>query len=111
MVEKPYIRPLVDIYQTPEGYALVADLPGVGKGGVELHVEENTLTLVGRKSERSTQGHLLHGESQDAHFKRVFELDPSIDVSKISAKLDEGVLTVALPKSDKVKPRKIEVGD
>ena len=48
-------------------------------------------------------------ESRVADFRRVFELDPAIDTSKINAKMDQGVLTLTLPKSEKVKPRKIKV--
>ena len=48
-------------------------------------------------------------ESREADFRRVFELDPAIDTSKISAKVEQGILTLTLPKSESVKPRKIAV--
>ena len=51
----------------------------------------------------------LHRESRGSDFRRVFEIDPSIDATKISAKIDQGVLTPHLPKTEAVKPRKIVV--
>lgn len=49
--------------------------------------------------------------SRPADFRRVFELNPAIVTAKITAKLDQGVLTLTLPKAERVKPRKITVGD
>jgi HSP20 family protein len=50
-------------------------------------------------------------KNQTADFRRVFELDPAIDTSRIVAKMNQGVLTLSLPKSEQVKPRKIAVND
>jgi HSP20 family protein len=55
-------------------------------------------------------GTLVHRESRTENFRRAFELDPSIDTAKISAHIDQGMLTLTLPKAEKVKPRKITVG-
>jgi HSP20 family protein len=55
------------------------------------------------------EGTLIHRESRTEDFRRVFELDPSIDTSKISARIDQGFLTLTLPKAEQVKPRKIAV--
>ena len=55
------------------------------------------------------QGTLLHRESRRDNFRRAFELDPSIDASNISAKIENGVVTLTLPKAEQVKPRKIAV--
>jgi HSP20 family protein len=52
---------------------------------------------------------LVHRESRSENFRRVFELDPSIDTSKISAHIEQGILTLRLPKAEQVKPRKITV--
>jgi hypothetical protein len=55
------------------------------------------------------EGILIHRESRQESYRRTFELDPSIDASKISAKIDQGVVTLTLPKAEHVKPRKITV--
>ena len=55
------------------------------------------------------QGTLIHHESRPDNFRRTFELDPSIDAEKISAKIEQGLVTLALPKAEHVKPRKISV--
>ena len=52
---------------------------------------------------------MLYRESRAANYRRVFELDPAIDTSKISAEVRQGLLTLTLPKAERVKPRKIEI--
>jgi len=110
-VAENYISPSVNIFETKDGYVLEADLPGVAKEGVDISVEENTLTITGRRQRTELKADELYRESRAEDYQRAFELDPNIDTSKIEAKMDDGVLTVALPKSERVKPRKINVGD
>jgi HSP20 family protein len=55
------------------------------------------------------KGDLVYGESRPLDYRRVFELDPSIDAARITAKVEQGVLTLTLPKAESVKPRKIAV--
>jgi HSP20 family protein len=69
----------------------------------------NELTIIGRRSLRKVEGALLHHESRPEDFRRTFELDPSIDADKISAKVEQGLVTLTLPKAEHVKPRKIAV--
>jgi HSP20 family protein len=106
---RPYVTPEVNIYETKDGYFLEAEMPGVNKQGLELLLENNTLTLVGRRQDRPVRGTVVQNESQPADFRRVFELDPTIDASRISARVDQGLLTVELPKAEAVKPRKVKV--
>ena len=106
-----YIAPEVNIFETRDGYVLEAEMPGVNKDGLEITLEGNEITIVGRRAAEQTPGEVLFRERRLADYRRVFELDPAIDTSKISAKVDQGVLTLALPKSEKVKPRKIRVDD
>ena len=106
-----YVSPEVNIFETPEAYVLEAELPGVAKNGLEITFETNTLTLLGRRTPTDLQADLLYRESSTADYRRVFELDPAIDTARIDAKLDQGVLTVRLPKSERVKPRKVTVSD
>ena len=109
--ERAYIAPQVNIFETKDGYMLEADLPGVTKEGLEVTLEDTTLTLIGRRSRESLSGQVLYRESRPADFRRVFELDPSIDNARIHARMDQGVLLLELPKAEKVKPRKIQIAD
>jgi len=107
--ERAFVSPSVDIFETKEGYLLQAEMPGVNKQGLELTLEGNSLTLIGRRSDQPVQGNPVYRESRPVHYRRVFELDPVIDVSKIKAKVEQGVLMLELPKAEKVKPKKITV--
>lgn len=104
-----YMTPDVNIFETAEGYVLEAEMPGVNKNGLEVTLEGDTLTIEGRRQEESVNGSLIYRESRPAHFRRVFELDPAIDVGKIKAEMEAGLLTLTLPKTEKVKPRKIRI--
>ena len=103
--------PPVDIYETKDAYILCAEMPGVRKDGLEVTVEGSTLTMIGRRSEPTRDGAILHRESNAADYRRVFELDPMIDTGKIRARVEQGVVTVELPKAERVKPRKIKISD
>lgn len=104
-----YIAPNVNIFETPEGYVLQAEMPGVGKEGLEITLEGAEITITGRRKPDTAPGEALFRERNTADYRRVFELDPAIDTAKVSAKIEQGVLTVTLPKSERVKPRKIQV--
>ena len=105
-----YLCPRVNITSNKDGYELEAELPGVTKDGLEILLEDNELTLVGKRTATDAEGELLYRESSPRDFRRGFTLDPSIDTSKIEAKLEDGVLRLHLPKAERVKPRKIAVG-
>jgi HSP20 family protein len=105
-----YIAPEVNIFETKDGYVVEAEMPGVNKEGLEITVEGNELTIVGHRNSEQVNGQPLFRELRLTDYRRSFELDPAIDTSKIAAKIDQGILTVTLPKSEKVKPRKITVG-
>ena len=109
VAERPFVAPDVNIYETDDGYVLQAEMPGVTKQGLEITLEGNTLTFVGHRDEPAVPGNVLYRESRGANYRRVFELDPAIDAGKISAEMHQGVLTLTLPKAERVKPRKIEI--
>jgi HSP20 family protein len=104
-----YIAPNVNIFETPEGYVLEAEMPGVAKTGLEITLEGTEIAITGRRNPETVPGDALFRERNTADYRRVFELDPAIDTSKVSAKIEQGILTVTLPKSERVKPRKIAV--
>jgi HSP20 family protein len=101
----------VNILETKDGYILQAEMPGVSKEGLQVTLEGNEITIVGRRSDEGVNGETLFRESSRADFQRVFQLDPAIDTARITAKIEQGLLTLTLPKSEKAKPRKIEVGE
>src|SRR5690348_10452709 len=75
-----WIQPQVNIVETRDGYVLEAEMPGVGKEGLDVLLEGNELTIVGRKNPVSGDAQLVYRESNDFDFRRTFELDPAIDV-------------------------------
>jgi len=104
-----FVSPEVNIFEAGDGYVLEAEMPGVNKEGLEITLDGNEITIVGYRHVPALAGAPLFRESQSTDYRRVFELDPAIDTSKIAAKMEQGVLTLTLPKSEKVKPRKIKV--
>ena len=104
-----FITPPASVTEIADGYMLEIEMPGVKKDGLEISVENNELTVIGRRSLPAVEGTLIHRESRPENFRRVFEVDPSIDADKISAKIDQGLVTLALPKAEHIKPRKITV--
>lgn len=106
-----YILPPVNIYETTREYILEAEMPGVDKSGLEVTLEGNEITILGRRKAEKTSGEQLLRERNDAEYRRVFEFDPTLDTSKISAKIEQGLLTLMLPKSAQQQPRRIAVSD
>lgn len=104
-----FIVPRADIREEKDDYIVALEMPGVRKDGLEVLVENSELTIIGRRAEIPLKGDLLYSESRRNDFRRVFELDSSIDTEKITAKMENGIVTLTLPKAEKVRPRKIEV--
>jgi HSP20 family protein len=104
-----WVQPQVNITENQDRYVLEAEMPGVGKDGLEVLLEGNELTIIGRRPPEADTAQLLYRESSDRDYRRTFELDPAIDTGRISARMENGILFLELPKSEKVKPRKIAV--
>lgn len=107
--EKVYLTPRVNIHEHKDGYVLTAEMPGVGKEGIEVLLDNDDLTIIGHRKPLTEEGQALYRESTLRDYRRVFELDPAIDTERITAQMDQGVLTLELPKAERVKPRKILV--
>jgi HSP20 family protein len=103
------ITPAASVVEGNDAYILNVEMPGVNKEGLEISVENNELTIIGRRVLPQIEGTLIHRESRTENFRRVFELDPSIDTSKVSARIEQGMLALTLPKAEQIKPRKITV--
>lgn len=104
-----FVAPEVNIYEAKDGYVLEAEMPGVGKDGLEITLDGNEVIIVGHRSPEVPAGEALYRERRPADYRRVFELDPAVDTNKISARMNQGVLYLTLPKSEKVKPRRIAI--
>jgi len=104
-----YLRPAASIVENADGFTIEADLPGVTREGLELTVDKDTLTIVGRRKEATPGGRALHRETSSLSYRRAFELGREINRQGVAAQFENGVLRVFLPKEEELKPRRIEV--
>ena len=106
----PTVRPGYTINETDEAFGLTVHLPGVTKTGLEITAEEGTLRVTGKRSwQRPESWTAVYRETTDATFLLELEHDHAVDLDKIHAELEDGILRVSLPKVEAVKPRKISV--
>jgi HSP20 family protein len=104
-----FVTPLADVESNENAYTIHAEMPGVDKSGLEITVDKGELTIIGHRHIEPLAGDPVYLEIRQADFRRVYELDPAVDTTKITAHIDQGLLTLTLPKSEPVKPRKITV--
>ena len=106
----PTVKPAYELDETAEGFALTIHLPGVDHAGLELHADAESVSIVGRRTWKQPEGwKSLYRESDDATYELVLTHENVIDLDKVQAELSDGVLRVALVKTEAVKPRKIAV--
>jgi HSP20 family protein len=102
--------PTTDIYETDNSLTVVMEMPGVDKKDVELRLEDDVLKVDGRLDFAKYQGlQPVYTEYNIGHYSRSFSLSSKIDQSKISAEMNDGVLSLVLPKVEETKPRTIQV--
>ena len=105
-----YVSPRSTVYQSPEAVILELEMPGVTKDGLEITVENDELTITGRRDRPADEGfEVVHQERHLAAYHRTYILSERIDTSKIGAGFENGVLRMTLPKSAEAKPRKIHI--
>src|SRR5688572_11688875 len=103
--------PTTDIFETEDALTLVAEMPGVDKGKVDVSVEDGVLTIQGQIDFSKYEGlRPVYTEYNIGHYRRSFSLSNRIDQEKISAEVNDGILTLVLPKAEEAKPRRITVG-
>ena len=102
--------PLVDVIEDENGITLTADLPGVTKENLAIRVDADLLIIEGALTlgEGETVAP-VYAEIQAAHYKRTFTLSRELDAAQIAASINDGVLTLHMPKLEQAKPRRIEV--
>jgi HSP20 family protein len=103
--------PPVDVHESDDRYVITAELPGLTREDVQIHVQDNRVALAGARREHVGACEQYHRiERGHGTFSRTFELPVAIVVEEITADLKDGVLTVILPKSAEGAPRRIRVG-
>ena len=105
---RPVVAPPVDIYENRDEILVLADVPGARTDGVTVRLEKNELYLHARREDVQDGEPVLRG-TRTADYSRTFIVPRGVDAEKITAQLTGGVLRIHLPKSDALKPRKIEV--
>lgn len=104
-------QPPVDIYEDEGSVVIKADLPEIDQKDIDVKIEDTTLVLRGeRRHEADFAKEKYHRiERYYGQFQRSFSLPPTIDVTKVKASCDKGVLTIILPKKEEAKPKQITV--
>ena len=104
------LRPPVDVIEDPTGITLVADMPGVSKDNLNLRLEAQSLTVEGSLSlDLPPDMESRYAEVRHQHYERTFALSRELDGEQATAELSNGVLTIRIPKTAEVAPRKIPV--
>lgn len=107
---EPTLMPPVDVIEDSAGITLYADLPGVPKDKLSLHVEADTLTIEGEVALDMPQDmESTHAEVSLPRYRRVFTLSKELDSDKVAAEFAQGVLKLRVPKAEHAQPRRIEV--
>jgi len=106
--EDRQFQPATDIIETADAVVLKLDMPGVPKENVDLTVDKDMLTIVGKAQPEET-GEAVYRETYVGDYRRQFTLTTDVDTGKIAAAMTHGVLTVKIPKAEQTKPRKIKI--
>ena len=108
--DEAFLLPPVDVVEDDGGITLYADLPGVSRDNLDLHVEGENLFIDGKIAlEIPKEMEATHVEVARSRYRRVFSLSREFDTAKLTADLKQGVLTVRIPKAERAKPRRIEI--
>ena len=109
LMEGPSWSPMVDIEERDDAYVIEAELPGVKRQDVNIELMGNELAITGEIKERERKGAVRRRTRRTGRFEYRVTLPNQVDAEKIEAGLDQGVLTVRVPKSEREQRRKIEI--
>jgi len=102
--------PTTDIFETEQALSLIVEMPGVDKSKVDISVEDGVLTIQGQIDFSKYEGmQPVYTEYNIGHYRRSFSLSNKIAPDQIAAEMQDGVLTLVLPKAEEAKPRRISV--
>jgi HSP20 family protein len=104
------VTPLVDIYETPDAYVLMVDLPGASKESIRITLDQTSLVVKASvESHVANESKFLGNEIPNAGFHRAFNLTDGIDQDNVDARYEDGVLKLKLLKKEELKPREITI--
>lgn len=109
-VSEAVLVPPVDVYETPDGIVLTADLPGVSKDRLAINLDRDQLRIEGSVELDLPEGmNALYADVRSTRYGREFTLSSELDTEGIDANLKDGVLTLRIPRRAELRPRKIEI--
>jgi HSP20 family protein len=109
---RPTVIPRYDVRETVDAFTLTASVPGVDRSSVETTVDGDKLTVVARRTwTPPTEWTPLHREIAQTDYRLVLTLDSRVNRDGVRAELNQGVLTLTVPKAETVKPRRIDIQD
>jgi len=108
--DQPAMTPRVDVLEDGTGITLIADLPGVSREALDIHVEGDSLTIEGQVSPATPEAmEATYAEVRVPRYRRMFTLSRELDGSRIEAQLKDGVLRLRIPKQEHAQPRRVQV--
>lgn len=105
---RPAVMPM-DAWREGDRFVLEFDLPGVSKESIDLDIERNVLTVRAERVANNGDWEMLASERPRGVFSRQLVLGDNLDLERIEATYDSGVLRLAVPVAERAKPRKIEI--
>ena len=106
---KQSFAPHCDVYEKPDAFVIISDIPGVDEKDVDVKIEKNHLSITANVESASIDAEARVREYRLGDYKRVLELPRDVDASKAEASMKNGVLKITLPKLEEQKARKVEV--
>jgi len=107
--KRAVVMPAVDIFENKDEVLVIADVPGADPAGLNVHFDKDQLFIEAAVTPPSEDLKPMFREFGVVDYRRVFELSPGIDSAEIKAELKNGVLSIHLPKSAAIKPRRIQI--
>jgi HSP20 family protein len=107
--QRPAATPACDVYESKDEILVIADVPGVTSDTLDVNLDKGELIVAARRDVFAGDGSVIGVEYRGCDFRRRFAVPGGIDASRINAELKDGVLWLHLPKSEALKPRRIEV--
>ena len=105
-----HLRPAYTIDENPDSFSVRVMMPGVNRKGLNVSLEKDSLTITGNRAASLPEGwRALRREIREGDFRLDLRLNVEVDGEKISASLEDGVLTLTVPKAEAIKPRTIPI--